>query len=147
MTRNNQHLLLDLTLNPFAQWVSQMTLNYLMVRFQYCWSFGEYGAPLHYHCSQVHSGPIYGLNRTNAINWTVWLNWIAWNSILFYSILVFLTIKLYLHLNCVLILNWVVWNWTVFDIEIELTLNWIDIYKTVLTFYCVNKICSYNKLK
>ena len=57
----------------------------------------------------------------------------------------FFTIKLYLHLNCVLILNWIVWNWTVSDIETVLKLNWIVIYRTVLTFYCINKICTYAK--
>ena len=31
-------------------------------------------------------------------------------------------------------LNWIVWNGAVFDIEILLTLNWIVIYRTVLTF-------------
>ena len=34
-----------------------MTLNNLMVRFQWCLSFGKCGALLHCHCSQVHSGP------------------------------------------------------------------------------------------
>ena len=34
-----------------------MTLNNLMVRFQWCWSFGECGVPLYYHRFQVHSGP------------------------------------------------------------------------------------------
>ena len=29
----------------------------------------------------------------------------------------FLTIKLDLHLNCVIMLNWIVWNGIVFDIE------------------------------
>ena len=29
---------------------------YLMVRFQF-WRFGECGAPLHHHCSLVHTGP------------------------------------------------------------------------------------------
>ena len=37
----------------------------------------------------------------------------------------FLAIKLYLHLNCVLMLNWIVWNRTVFDIEIVFILNWM----------------------
>ena len=36
----------------------------------------------------------------------------------------FFTIKLYLHLNGVLMLNWIIWNWTIFDIETVLTLNW-----------------------
>ena len=40
----------------------------------------------------------------------------------------FFTIKLYLHLNCVFMLNWIVWNRTIFDIETVLTVNWIDIY-------------------
>ena len=57
------------------------------------------------------------------LNWivwirTVWLNGIAWNG-------KFLMIKLYLHLNCVLVLSWIVWNGTVFDIETLLTQNWI----------------------
>ena len=34
-----------------------MTLNNLMVRYQWCWSFGECGVRLHYHCSIFHSGP------------------------------------------------------------------------------------------
>ena len=28
---------------------------------------------------------------------------------------------MYLHLNCVLLLNWIVWNGTIFDIETLLT--------------------------
>ena len=43
----------------------------------------------------------------------------------------FLTIKLYLHLTCVLMPNWIVWNENVFDIETVLTINWIVIYRTV----------------
>ena len=31
-------------------------------------------------------------------------------------------------------LNWIVWNWTVFDIETVLTLNWIVIYN------CLNNL-------
>ena len=37
--------------------VLDMILNNLMVRFQWCWSFGECKAPLHCYCFQVHSGP------------------------------------------------------------------------------------------
>ena len=37
--------------------VLDVTLNSLMVRFRWYWSFGECGAPLHCHCSKVHSGP------------------------------------------------------------------------------------------
>ena len=37
--------------------VLDMTLNNLMVKLQYCWSFGECGVFLCCHCSQVHSGP------------------------------------------------------------------------------------------
>ena len=37
--------------------VLDMTLKNLMVRFEWCWSFGECGVPLHCHCSLVHSGP------------------------------------------------------------------------------------------
>ena len=37
----------------------------------------------------------------------------------------FLTIEPYLHLNCLFMLNWIIWNRTVFDIEtvIELFLH------------------------
>ena len=34
----------------------------------------------------------------------------------------FFTIKLYLHLNCLIILNWIVWNRTIF-IKMDLALN------------------------
>ena len=37
--------------------VLDMILNNRMVRFQWCWSFGECRVPLHCHCSQVYSGP------------------------------------------------------------------------------------------
>ena len=30
-----------------------------------------------------------------------------------------------------LMLNWIIWNWTVFDIETVLTLNWIVIYEAL----------------
>ena len=36
--------------------VLDMTLNNLMVRFQWCWSFGDCGSPLHCHRSQVNFG-------------------------------------------------------------------------------------------
>ena len=36
--------------------VLDMTLNNLMVRFQWCWGFGECRASLYRHCSEVHSG-------------------------------------------------------------------------------------------
>ena len=42
---------------PLPMSVLEMTLNNLMVRFQYYWSFGECGVPLYCHRSQVHSGP------------------------------------------------------------------------------------------
>ena len=41
-------------IKPSLTSVLDMILNYLMVRFQWCWSFGECGAPLHCHRSQVH---------------------------------------------------------------------------------------------
>ena len=37
--------------------VLYVTLNNLMVRFHQCWSFGEYGVPLHCHRSRVYSDP------------------------------------------------------------------------------------------
>ena len=46
-----------ITIRPPPMSVLYMMLKCLMVRFQQCWSFGECGAPLHCHCSQVHSGP------------------------------------------------------------------------------------------
>ena len=70
--------------------VLDMTLNILMVRFQWWWSFEECGYPFiaiapRSTLAQRGStwlGPIYGLNRINGIcelKWIVWLNWIAWN--------------------------------------------------------------------
>ena len=44
-------------LRPLLTIVLDMTLNNLIVRFQWCWSFGECGIPLYWHCSHVHSGP------------------------------------------------------------------------------------------
>ena len=41
----------------FPTTVLDMTVNNLMVRFQWCWSFGECEAILHCHHSQVHYGP------------------------------------------------------------------------------------------
>ena len=41
---------------PLAYECPDMTLSNLMVRFQWCWDFGEYGAPLHCHCSQLQFG-------------------------------------------------------------------------------------------
>ena len=78
---------------PHPTSVLDMTLNNLMVRFQWCWSFGEYGVPLHCHSSQVHIWPWVvapdralsmsqiELNFVLMINWiiwirTIWLNWI-----------------------------------------------------------------------
>ena len=54
------------------------------------------------------------------LNWivwirTVWLNEVAQNK----------NDKLYLHLKCVLIPNWIVWNETIFDIETVPTQNLI----------------------
>ena len=39
--------------------VLDMTLNNMLVRFQWCWSFGECGVPLYCQCSPVHSGPLW----------------------------------------------------------------------------------------
>ena len=117
-----------------------MTRNNLMVRFQWCWDFGKFEAPLHCYCSQVHSGPewqhLIELNCILMLKWifwirTVWQNWIVWNRNVFDNYTV------YFHLNCVLMQNWIVWNGTIFDIETVLTLNWIVWYRTVSTFNCV----------
>ena len=42
---------------PSPMSVLDMTLNNLMVRFLWCWSFGGCGAPLYCHRSQVHTAP------------------------------------------------------------------------------------------
>ena len=42
--------------NPLTT-VLAMTLNNLMVRFQWCWGFGKCEASVHCHCSQVNAGP------------------------------------------------------------------------------------------
>ena len=81
--------------HPHLTSVLDMTLNNLMVRFQQCWSFGECGVPLHCHWHTY--------AKMNCL--------IKLNS---FKIEMFLTIKLYLHLNCMLMLNWIIWNRTVF---------------------------------
>ena len=58
----------------------------------------------------------------------------------------FFTIKLYLHLNCVLLLNWIVWNRTIF-IKMDLALNklqWLICHITQTTnqpkcYYWINQ--------
>ena len=115
--------------------VQDMTLNNLIVRFQWCWGFGEWQYPLF----PLLFGPLWPgmvapdrtlfmsqikLECIRMLNWivwirTVWLNWIVWNRDVFHNHTV------YLHLDRVLMLNWIVWNGTVFDFETVLTLNWI----------------------
>ena len=64
--------------------VLDMTLNHLMTSFQ-PWKFGEYGVPLHCHCSQVHShlkwvlsiGQIELFNYFNCVQTNELLNWIV----------------------------------------------------------------------
>ena len=63
---------------PHSMSVLDMTLNNLMVRFQYCWSFKEcrvtpllpsFPCPLWPGVVAPNKGPIYGLNRTKAWFW------------------------------------------------------------------------------
>ena len=61
----------------------------------------------------------------------------------------FLTIKPYLHLNCVLMLNWTIWNRTVFDIKTVFTLNWIVTYNCLTSlkwkcFWQLNSVLMLN---
>ena len=42
---------------PSPTSVLNMTVNSLIARSQWCWGLGEYGAPIHCHFSQVHTGP------------------------------------------------------------------------------------------
>ena len=61
----------------------------------------------------------------------------------------FLTIKPYLHLNCVLMLNWIIWNRTVFDIKTVFTLNWIVTYNCLTSlkwkwFWPLNSVLMLN---
>ena len=44
-------------ITPSPHECQDMTLNNLMAWFQWCWSSGECGAPLHCHCFHVHSSP------------------------------------------------------------------------------------------
>ena len=44
------HLCREVSPTPEIR-VLDMTLNNLMVKFQRCWSFGESGTPVHWHCS------------------------------------------------------------------------------------------------
>ena len=89
-----------------------MTLNSLMVRFQWCWGFGvcrstpllpSLPGPLWPGVVAFDKGSIYGLNRTNGIlmlNWIVWVNWIAWNRNVFdnQTVLTF-KLRVYAKLN------------------------------------------------
>ena len=68
--------------------VQDMTLNNLMVRFQWCSRYGECGVPLHCHHPQVHSGPgvvapntvlSMGLRFQLSANKWLMLNWIDRN--------------------------------------------------------------------
>ena len=101
---------------PPANKCPNMTLNNLMVRFRWCWSFGEYGVPLSLPMlpgrlspgmvtpDRVLSMGQIELNCVLMPNWilwirTVWLNWIAWNRNVFektqlYEMELFLTLKL-----------------------------------------------------
>ena len=54
-----QRLHLCRGVRPPPMSVLDMTLNSLMVRFQWCWYFEEWGVPLHCYCSQVHSGLVW----------------------------------------------------------------------------------------
>ena len=62
-----------------------VTLNNIMVRFQWCWGFGERGAHPYCHFSHGHPGP--GMEAPGrALNSqiiTVWRNWIPWNRNVF----------------------------------------------------------------
>ena len=41
-------------------------------------------------------------------------------------------------------LNCIIWNWTVFDIETVLTLNWIVIYNCLNSFWQLNCVLMLN---
>ena len=62
-----------------------MTLNNLMVRFQWCWSVGECRASLHWHLSRVHSDPEWkhlprdGTYISKSISFQN-CNWSMWNA-------------------------------------------------------------------
>ena len=89
--------------------VLDMTLNNLMVRFKWCWSFEECREPLYSHRSEVHSGPVW-LNRTKP-------RFFHYTDFAFkrriYAKLNCLKIELFWYLNCVLMLNWTARNRTV----------------------------------
>ena len=104
--------------------VQDRTLNNLMVRFQWCWSFGECGAPFPFYHPQVHSGPIYGLNRTKMCTYAE-LNCFYLNCL---TELNNLKWKYFWQLDCVPMLNWKAWN------------------RTILTFNCVDQIYIHTKL-
>ena len=60
----------------------------------------------------------------------------------------FFTIKLYLHLNCVLMLNWIVWNRTIF-IKMDLVLNNLQRlihHKTQTTNQCLQRVDVHKNL-
>ena len=72
---------------------------------------------------------VFDIETVHTLNWIVWIrtlwpNRITWNRNVFDYWIV------YLHLNCILMLNWIVWNGTVFDIETVFMLNWIFLNRT-----------------
>ena len=82
-----------------------------MVRFQWCWSFGECGAPLH---SLVPLWPrVVAPDRALSmaqieLNCVLRLNWITWNRTV-------LTFNCVFMINWTVWLNWIAWNRNVFD--------------------------------
>ena len=110
-------LLLPLLSGPLCrgekhpQQVYWRILNNLMVRFQWCWSFGECKVTLHCNYSLVHSGQERLPDRVQSMG--------------------------QIEIDCVLMQNWIFWNRTVFEIETVLRVNRITWNKTVLTFTCV----------
>ena len=69
---NTPTLLLQRIKSTIPMSILDIIQNNLMVKFQWCWSFGECRAPLNCHCTQVYSGPewyyLIGSNVWNKYN-------------------------------------------------------------------------------
>ena len=110
-----------------------MTLNNLMARLQYCWSFGKLSSlPGQFWPGVVAADKILSMSQIE-LNSVLMLNWTAWDR----TVLTFI-LRTYAELNCLkwnyfCVLNWIVWNRTVFDIETIFGLNWIAWNRTVFT--------------
>ena len=91
--------------------VLDMTLNNLMVRFLWCWIFGE-SLPGLLWPGVVAPDRVLSMGQIE-LNCVLRLNWIVWNI----TVLIFNCVwtKIILIQNWIVWLNWIAWNRNIFD--------------------------------